>query len=93
MTGDGSLSCGYTMTWDGGQLATLSGNGISSASYRYDADGLRVSKTVNGSKTDYHYVNGLLMHEKRSDIDVYYTYNSSGNLSSIRYRYPNLTTD
>ena len=84
---------GYTMTWDGRQLATLSGNGISSASYRYDADGLRVSKTVNGSKTDYHYVNGLLMHEKRSDIDVYYTYNSSGNLSSIRYRYPNLTTD
>ncbi len=84
---------GYTMTWDGRQLATLSGNGISSAGYRYDANGLRVSKTVNGNKTDFHYVNGLLMHEKRSDIDVYYTYDSSGNLSSIRYRYPNLTTD
>ena len=57
-----------------------------SATFTYDADGLRGSKTVNGSKTTYFYVGDQLMYECRGDgIELYFYYDSYGNLSVIRY--------
>ncbi len=75
---------GYTMGWEGRQLKTLSGNGLT-ASYQYDAGGLRTRKTVNGVTSQYQYVGGQLRYEKRGDIEFYYAYNSFGALSRIIY--------
>lgn len=47
-----------------------------------------MSKTVNTVRSDFHYVNGKLMHEKRGELDIYYTYDPNGNLSSIAYTPP-----
>ena len=83
---------GYTLDWDNGrELATLSGNGIT-ASYTYDADGLRATKTVNGVKTIYEYVGGQLLYEKRgiqtvdgtgSTKNYYIVINTRGDVTQI----------
>ncbi len=75
---------GYTLKWNGRQLSSLSGNGTT-ASYKYDADGLRSYKKVNGVETTYQYVGDKLMYEKRGTTEFYYYYNSFGNLAGIKY--------
>ena len=53
------------MGWTNGrELASLSGNS-KTATYTYDASGLRLSKTVNGVKTVYQYEDGKLLYEKK----------------------------
>ena len=76
---------GASMSWFGRQLTSYS-KGDVSATFTYDADGLRGSKTVNGSKTTYFYVGDQLMYECRGDgKELYFYYDSYGNLSAIRY--------
>ncbi len=75
---------GYNLTWNnGGELTTLAGNGVS-ASYTYDADGLRATKTVNGVKTTYQYLDGQLQYEKKGNTEVYYLYDADGKLKGLR---------
>lgn len=74
---------GATMSWFGRQLRTYS-KGSTTASFAYDADGLRSSKTVNGTKTEYQYVGDQLFYENRGNgNELYYFYDSYGNLSRI----------
>lgn len=82
--GNPTAYLGYTLKWNGRQLSSLSGNGVT-ASYKYDADGLRSYKKVNGVETTYQYVGDKLMYEKRGTTEFYYYYNSFGNLAGIRY--------
>lgn len=57
---------GYTFTWKNGrQLSTLQ-KGSTGVSYSYNADVLRVSKTVNGVKTEYAWDGNRLMAQKGS---------------------------
>ena len=75
---------GATMGWYGRQMTSYSKDGISITN-TYDVDGIRGSKTVNGSKTTYQYLDGKLHYEKRGDgRELYYYYDSYGNLSMIR---------
>ena len=84
---------GYTLTWQNGrQLATLSGNGIT-ASYTYDVDGLRTSKTVNGVKHEYYYVGSTLQYEKFGTTELWFFYDADGNPSGVRYKNGSTTTD
>lgn len=46
---------------------------------------MRISKTVNGVKYTYAYVNGLLMYETRGDAKFYYSYDANGMLYSVKY--------
>ena len=76
-----------TMSWFGRQLTNYS-KGSVTASFTYDADGLRGTKTVNGTKTVYQYVGDKLFYEKRGKKqEFYYFYDSYGKLSSIYYHY------
>ena len=76
---------GMTMTWTGRQLTTLTQNGKQNT-YKYDVDGLRLEKTAGGVTTQYQYVNGQLLGEKRSDgVILRYTYDALGVLSGIQY--------
>ena len=76
---------GMTMTWKNGrQLATLQTD-ENSISYNYDSNSVRISKTVNGVKYTYAYINGLLMYETRGDAKFYYSYDANGTLYSVKY--------
>ncbi len=76
---------GISMTWKNGrQLATLT-NGDTSISYGYDSDSVRTTKTVNGVKYTYAYLNGQLLYETRGDAKFYYSYDANGILYNVRY--------
>lgn len=84
---------GYALTWQNGrQLATLSGNGVT-ASYTYDVDGLRTSKTVNGVKHEYYYVGSTLQYEKFGTTELWFFYDADGNPSGVRHKNGSTTTD
>ena len=58
---------GMTMTWQQGRkLAGVTQNG-NTVTYAYDASGARLSKTVNGSKTEEYRVDGVLYGQKNPD--------------------------
>lgn len=76
---------GNTLSWTGGRELKSLSNSNNNISYTYDADGLRATKTVNGVKSTYEYVGGQLVYEKRGNMDIYYLYDTLGNLSAIRY--------
>ena len=76
---------GMSMTWKNGrQLATLT-NGDTSISYGYDSGSVRTTKTVNGVKYTYAYLNGQHMYETRGDAKFYYSYDANGILYNVRY--------
>lgn len=69
---------GMNMTWsDGRNLATISSD-TDSISYTYDVDNLRTSKTVNGVKTEYYWLDGKLMAQKRSNEYLLFQYDENG---------------
>ena len=73
------------MTWKNGrQLATLQDD-ENDITYNYDSNSVRISKTVNGVKYTYAYINGMLMYETRGDAKFYYSYDSNGILYSVKY--------
>ena len=70
---------GYVFTWaDGRKLSTVT-NGTNSYSYTYNSDGLRASKTVNGVKTDYYWIDGVLQAQKTGSEYIIFLYDESGN--------------
>ena len=75
---------GYTLSWNGRQLTKLSGKGVT-ASYKYDADGLRSYKKVGSVESTYQYLGDKLVYEKRGDIELSFGYNSFGDLAHIKY--------
>lgn len=76
---------GATLTWGNGrQLKRYEGGG-NTITYTYDDTGLRTSKTVNGAKSEYLYVDGQLLGEVRDGHHIHYSYDSFGNLSVIKY--------
>jgi len=75
-----------SLTWNGRQLTSYS-KGDTAISYKYDSNGLRSSKTVNGVTSKYFYVNGNLHYEERSDgTKLYFYYDSNGYLTGIEYK-------
>ena len=69
---------GANCTYFGNQLQSYSKNG-STISYKYDSDGIRTRKTVNGVDHDYYYVDGVLMYEKNgNDYELFYLYDNDG---------------
>lgn len=75
---------GNTFTWNARELKTVS-NDVNQIAYTYDADGMRATRTINGVKSTFEYVGGQLVYEKRGAMDIYYMYDTNGNLASVRY--------
>jgi len=68
-------------TWQNGrQLASVSQNGTTVATYTYDADGLRTSKTVGENVTEYYWMNGMLYGQKTGDEYIFFLYDENGNV-------------
>ena len=84
---------GYTLAWQNGrQLTSLNGNGTT-ASYTYDTDGLRTSKTVNGVKHEYYYIGDRLQYEKYGNTQLWFFYDSDGTPSGLRRKDASGTND
>ena len=77
---------GMTMTWLNGRKLTTLQSGNDSISYKYDSNGVRTSKTVNGVEYTYEYLNGKLMHETRGEKVFDYCYDANGQLYAVSYK-------
>ncbi|QGU96697.1 hypothetical protein GOM49_17845 [Clostridium bovifaecis] len=74
---------GYTLTWEQGrQLATMKSNDYD-ISFKYNVDGIRTEKTVNGVTTKYHLVGDKVTFEDNGTDKIYYTYDVGANLVSM----------
>jgi len=70
---------GINFTWQNGrQLAGITQNGSTVATYTYNADGLRNSKIVNGITTEYYWQNGTPYGQKNGDESIFYLYDENG---------------
>ena len=75
----------YTMTWTPERrLATLTGGG-KTVSYAYDMDGIRTSKTVNGTTTSYTTVSGQVVRETTGSSVIDFAYEDTGAPYAMRY--------
>ena len=76
---------GYQFTWQyGRRLSSISHNG-DSISYTYDPDGIRTSKTVNGTTTKYHVMNGTLLGQTKGNDTIVFLYDEKGNKYGFDY--------
>jgi len=74
----------YTFTWQGRNMASAKKGTGNTISYKYGADGLRTQKTNGSTVSDYYYLGGKLMYEKRGEKEFCFQYDSFGNLSYIK---------
>jgi RHS repeat-associated protein len=83
---------GYSYTWQAGrELAGINGNGLT-ATYKYDADGIRTEKTVNGVTTAYTLEGADVVFETDGTNSIWYTYDGDGvlvsmELNGVKYYY------
>ena len=72
---------GWTYTWQHGrQLVGMEKEG-SSISYAYNTDGRRISKTVNGTTYNYHYLGDQLVEMAWGANRMHFTYDAVGPMS------------
>ena len=72
------------LTWNGRQLTNINGNDLN-ISYAYNGDGLRISKEVDGVKTEYFYNGSLLAGQKTGDDVIVFMYDNNGDIFGFTY--------
>ena len=78
---------GNTYTWlNGRELATLTNTtkGLN-INYKYNEEGIRTQKTVNGTVTDYYLDGNQVIYEKTGNNVIYYSYDENGELIGLKY--------
>ena len=61
-------------------------DGSTTLSFKYNSDGMRTEKTVNGTTTKYNIAGGKITWEKTgANNPIYYLYDSAGNLWGLKY--------
>ena len=78
-----SQTSAVNMTWSQGRYLSSYLYGGSTVSYRYDQNGIRYSKTVNGTETVYYLDGSRIMAEKTGDAIKYYYYDGTG-IAAVR---------
>lgn len=71
-------------SWMGRQLTQIT-DGENEIAYAYNGDGQRVSKTVNGTTTEYFYNGGILAGQKTGEDVIVYMYDNNGDLFGFIY--------
>ena len=68
---------GMSYTWKGRELSKIQGGG-NTYTYKYNAEGIRTRKTVNGTTTEY-FLNGTqILAQKTDDAVMWFFYDSEG---------------
>ena len=73
-----------SLTWTGRQLQGWEDE-ENSVSYSYNGDGLRTSKTVNGTKTEYYYNGSILAGQKTGDNTLVFMYDNNSDIFGFIY--------
>ena len=73
-----------TLKWNGRQLAEYT-NGSDKITYAYNGDGQRISKTVNGTKTEYYYNGSILAGQKTGSNTIVFMYDNNGDAFGFQY--------
>lgn len=68
----------YNFTWQNDRWLSSVTQGEKNISYSYDSDGLRTSKNVNGTVTDYYWLNGILKAQKTGEEYIIFLYDENG---------------
>ena len=68
---------GSTYTWMGRELRKIT-SGSNTYSYKYNADGIRTSKTVNGTTTEFFLNGSQILAQKTGDSVMRFFYDSTG---------------
>lgn len=68
---------GKTLTWSGRELASFSNGGLP-YTYKYDAGGIRLSKSIETIATNYLYDGGRLIRETNGTDTIWYVYDQNG---------------
>ncbi len=73
------------MTWEKGRrLSTISGNGLD-VSYKYDVNGIRTEKRVNGVTTKYYTHGSNIINERKGSNSIWYFYDENGSPIGMKY--------
>ncbi|HEX2938555.1 MAG TPA: RHS repeat-associated core domain-containing protein [Ruminiclostridium sp.] len=72
---------GWNFTWQQGRKLATAANGQTSISYKYNSDGIRTQKTVNGTATNYYLEGGNIAWQTDGTNTIHYTYDSDGDLA------------
>ena len=72
---------GKTLTWNGKELTSVTGT----ATYTYDMNGLRTTKTVGGTTTNYFYNNTVLMGLTTGTTYLLFSYDAAGLVQAVNY--------
>ena len=83
---------GYTYTWEVGRRLTQITNGTNTYSYKYDDNGIRTQKTINGVTTHYTTVDGRITGQYDGANTIYFRYDATNsligfNLNGTEYTY------
>ena len=73
-----------TLSWQGRQLQSIT-DGANTYAYRYNIDGQRLAKTVNGVTTEYFYNGNILAGEKTEDNTLVFLYDNNGDAFGFTY--------
>lgn len=74
-------------TWQNGrQLSSISNSSKNqSITYKYNDNGIRTQKTVNGITTTYYVDGNKVIYEKTGNNVIYYTYDGNNNIIGMKY--------
>jgi YD repeat-containing protein len=75
----------WTFTWQKGRQLATAVSGSTSLSFTYDADGIRSSKTVNGTKHSYVTVDASIYQEQWGSNTLVFAYDENGLPYSVTY--------
>ena len=75
----------YTFTWQKGRQLASAVTGTDTISYSYDVNGLRISKTVNGTMHTYTYDGSQLLCDKWGSQYIEYFYDASERPYALNY--------
>jgi RHS repeat-associated protein len=73
---------GGTFAWEGRKLTSFNKTGLA-VSYTYNESGIRTSKTVNGTTTNYRLSGDKVTFEQTGSDSIYYVYDTQGQLISM----------
>ena len=76
---------GNTYTWQNGRELTKIVNGSNTYQYKYNDNGIRTEKNVNGTVTKYYLEGTKVIYEVTGSNTTYYQYNDAGNLIGFKY--------
>jgi len=76
---------GWNYTWDGGRQLKNMTKGTTVLDYKYNDEGIRTSKMVNGVETKYTLIDGRITSQTTNGNAIYFRYDGNNELVSLNY--------